>query len=79
MVTWLCLVLCLVVSGASGFILPQASKTTVESHWKSVAAVDAEHPVFLTFALKQRNVAWLEDTVMRVSDPNSKDYGTFFF
>ena len=35
----------------------------------------SEHTLEMTFALRQRNVATLEETLLRVSDPQHEDYG----
>lgn len=43
--------------------------------WRDVGRVRAEEELQLTFALKQRNVAELEDRLMKVSDPDSPLYG----
>ena len=37
--------------------------------------MSADHPIELTFAIKQTNLAELERTVLDVSDPDSPNYG----
>lgn len=43
--------------------------------WSRGVRAAREHKLELTFAVKQRNVAKLEAELLRVSDPESKDYG----
>lgn len=43
--------------------------------WVDLGAADADEPIQLTLALKQRNVDVLEAELMAVSDPTSPRYG----
>ena len=43
--------------------------------WHLGPAADADSPMRLTFAVKQTNVQWLEEKLLKVSDPKSCEYG----
>lgn len=47
----------------------------IPEDWKHVGRVDPTEKLELTFALKQQNVDLLEETLRRVSDPDSAQYG----
>lgn len=47
----------------------------IPDDWSRVGRVWPSEELQLTFALKQRGVAVLEDTLRRVSDPDSPQYG----
>lgn len=72
---WAVLLVVLFCTQSFGFVLPKASKSVVSKHWTLGAKVDENYPVTVTLALKQRNLDWLEETVLRVSSPRSASYG----
>jgi hypothetical protein len=45
------------------------------AHWVRGARVPSHHTLEMTFALRQRNIDALEETLLRVSDPQHADYG----
>ncbi|XP_073338868.1 tripeptidyl-peptidase 1 [Pagrus major] len=47
----------------------------IPEDWTHVGRVDPTEELELTFALKQRNIDLLEETLRRVSDPDSAQYG----
>lgn len=47
----------------------------IPEEWIHVGRVDASEELELTFALKQQNIHLLEETLRRVSDPDSPQYG----
>lgn len=47
----------------------------IPEDWKHVGRVDPTEKLELTFVLKQQNVDLLEETLRRVSDPDSAQYG----
>ncbi|KAK7904366.1 hypothetical protein WMY93_016973 [Mugilogobius chulae] len=66
---------CLWVSSVCGGFLEYNQNVLVPHDWKDVGRVSPEEELRLTFALKQQNVARLEDLLMKVSDPDSPLYG----
>ena len=49
---------------------------TTSPHWhNTLERVHGEQSVKLQFALHQRNLDWLENTILVVSDPRSPSYG----
>merc|ERR1719401_2448600 len=52
-----------------------ASDDVVPSGWTKGGATPREHRIELSFAVKQRGLQKLHDTLMRVSDPASESYG----
>uniref|UniRef100_A0A672IIW6 Tripeptidyl-peptidase 1 n=1 Tax=Salarias fasciatus TaxID=181472 RepID=A0A672IIW6_SALFA len=48
---------------------------TIPEDWTDVGRLDPSEELQLTFALKQQNVALLEETLRLVSDPDSPQYG----
>lgn len=68
----LCWLWCSLVSG--GF-LEYDQNVLVPDDWRDVGRVSADEELQLTFALKQQNVAELEDRLLKVSDPDSPLYG----
>lgn len=47
--------------------------------WTDMGWASPTEELELTFALKQQNVPLLEDTLRRVSDPESPQYGSVGF
>uniref|UniRef100_A0A3Q2ZWT5 Tripeptidyl-peptidase 1 n=1 Tax=Kryptolebias marmoratus TaxID=37003 RepID=A0A3Q2ZWT5_KRYMA len=47
----------------------------IPEDWTHVGRVDPSEELELTFALKQQNIQLLEETLRRVSDPDSPQYG----
>ena len=50
--------------------------SSVPDDWSRVGPVRPSEQLELTFALKQQGVDMLEETLRRVSDPDSPQYGT---
>ena len=66
-------------AASSAFVLQdrveKESWGVAPARWVRGARVSADHPIELTFAIKQTNLAELERTVLDVSDPDSPNYG----
>jgi hypothetical protein len=62
-VVWLMAVVCL------------ASASVPTTAWLKQGPASSALPVRLIFAVRQTNTAWLEDTLLAVSDPTSPRYG----
>ncbi|XP_068194952.1 tripeptidyl-peptidase 1 [Antennarius striatus] len=60
----------------SGYLESNQNVLTPED-WIRVGPVDPQKEVELTFALKQQNIEQLEETLRRVSDPDSAQYGKY--
>eukprot|EP00755_Sulcionema_specki_P033669 Sspe_Gene.101270::Locus_75872_Transcript_2_2_Confidence_0.750_Length_787::g.101270::m.101270/K01279/TPP1, CLN2; tripeptidyl-peptidase I len=45
--------------------------------WEPRGLASPQHPMHLRFALRQKNLQWLESTFWSVSDPDSPQYGKF--
>ena len=67
----LCLALC-VVSSLALVIKPTHKRPL---GWKRDGEPAKSHPIRLQFALKQRNMDLVEETLLRVSDPREPTYG----
>ncbi|XP_033843553.1 tripeptidyl-peptidase 1 [Periophthalmus magnuspinnatus] len=63
------------VSLVCGGFLEYDQNVLVPHDWRDVGRISPEEELRLTFALKQQNVADLEDILMKVSDPDSPLYG----
>mmetsp|Transcript_39603 Transcript_39603/g.93323 ORF Transcript_39603/g.93323 Transcript_39603/m.93323 type:complete len:582 (-) Transcript_39603:209-1954(-) len=55
--------------------IESAAIEDVPTGWTVQGRAPAEHMLELTFAVKQSHLEDLQDTLLRVSDPNSPDYG----
>ncbi|XP_068607693.1 tripeptidyl-peptidase 1 [Brachionichthys hirsutus] len=60
----------------SGYLEPDQD-VLMPDDWTRVGRVDPKQELQLTFALKQQNIALLEETLRRVSDPDSAQYGKY--
>ncbi|XP_072314444.1 tripeptidyl-peptidase 1 [Eucyclogobius newberryi] len=69
------LLCCLWGSLVCGGFLEYDQNVLVPHDWTDMGRVNPEEELRLTFALKQQNVAILEDMLMKVSDPDSPLYG----
>ncbi|XP_054909423.1 tripeptidyl-peptidase 1 [Poeciliopsis prolifica] len=59
----------------SGGFLEYDQNVILPQDWTEAGRVDPSEQLELTFALKQQNVDLLEETLRRVSDPDSPQYG----
>lgn len=59
----------------SGGFLEYDQNVLMPHDWRDLGRVSADVELQLTFALKQQNVAELEDRLLKVSDPDSPLYG----
>eukprot|EP01065_Artemidia_motanka_P015004 TRINITY_DN1886_c0_g1_i1.p1 TRINITY_DN1886_c0_g1~~TRINITY_DN1886_c0_g1_i1.p1 ORF type:complete len:569 (+),score=213.11 TRINITY_DN1886_c0_g1_i1:52-1707(+) len=66
----------LVVAAALCGAAPVAmERRETSAGWEAVSRTPDSHSIQLSFAVKQRRLDELERTLLRVSDPRSKDYG----
>lgn len=63
------------VASAMGAQVKIEGLKTIPGKWQKGARAAQSHKLELTFGVRQRNTHRLEAELMRVSDPDSKDYG----